>query len=192
MSSKKKLVISLSVAAAVLVAAIIAIVAVFAANAQTVQSTVKIKYTTSNVAGSVQASYQIKNEEVEPLGTSTFTATDTTTTALNDADITLTDANDTVTFTFIFTNNGGNTMYINLAQFTQPANTTVKYQVGTNTATDTLSEQSIVGRASAQETAKTCEIKVILSITDKAFEIPESTFDFAWNLTSTPSATVNP
>ena len=59
MSSKKKLIISLSVAAAVLVAAVIAIVAVFAAASQTVAtSTIKVSYTANaHVVGSVSSTY---------------------------------------------------------------------------------------------------------------------------------------
>ena len=58
MSSKKKLVISLSVAAAVLVAAIIAIVAVFAAAQQTVKSSVKVSFKARNVDCTITGFYQ--------------------------------------------------------------------------------------------------------------------------------------
>ena len=57
MSSKKKLVISLSVAATVLVAAIIAIVAVFAAANQAIQSSVGVTFRARNVDCSVNATY---------------------------------------------------------------------------------------------------------------------------------------
>lgn len=59
MSSKKKLIISLSVAAAVLVAAIIAIVAVFAAAQQSVASSVKVTFRAKNVDCAVKAEYQV-------------------------------------------------------------------------------------------------------------------------------------
>ena len=67
MSSKKKLVISLSVAAAVLVAAIIAIVAVFAAAQQTIASNVKVTFRATNVDCAVEASYTtntVKDKQV--------------------------------------------------------------------------------------------------------------------------------
>ena len=58
MSSKKKLVISLSVAAAVLVAAIIAIVAVFAAVSHDVTSNVNVTFRARNVDCMITASYK--------------------------------------------------------------------------------------------------------------------------------------
>ena len=80
MSSKKKLVISLSVAAAVLVAAVIAIVAVFAAAQQTVQSSVNVSFRAKNVDCSVVASYQrYTDTEEQSIGSATFTAAETTT-----------------------------------------------------------------------------------------------------------------
>ncbi len=58
MSSKKKLIISLSVAAAVLVAAIIAIVAVFAATRQAVTSNITVRYTADpTISGTASATY---------------------------------------------------------------------------------------------------------------------------------------
>ena len=71
MSSKKKLVISLSVAAAVLVAAIIAIVAVFAAAQQSVQSAVKVTFRAKNVDCTVAGVYQT-NTQSEKTAFETF------------------------------------------------------------------------------------------------------------------------
>lgn len=59
MSSKKKLVISLSVAAAVLVAAIIAIVAVFAAAQQAVKSDITIKFKATDVACEINGTWTL-------------------------------------------------------------------------------------------------------------------------------------
>lgn len=94
MSSKKKLIISLSVAAAVLVAAIIAIVAVFAAAQQNVQSNITVQFKSKNVDCSVKAEYQrYYDTSATLIGSETFASTEAKTSkALSpDNDITIED-----------------------------------------------------------------------------------------------------
>ena len=67
MSSKKKLIVSLSVAAAVLVAAVIAIVAVFAAANQVATSTINVKFRAKNVDCVIAGAYQ-KDTDAEATG----------------------------------------------------------------------------------------------------------------------------
>jgi len=121
MSSKKKLIISLSVAAAVLVAAIIAIVAVFAAAQQTLTSSIKVTYTAGkNVAGTASASYKLSGEGAETLHMDTNGATEggdrtvtfnaladkQTQSLMTQGDIVLNADNLSVEFTYVFTNTG--------------------------------------------------------------------------------------
>ena len=111
MSSKKKLVISLSVAAAVLVAAIIAIVAVFAAAQQTVQSSFTIKFTATDVDCTVSGTWALATPaegESGSLGTVVIAARDGKGTHSMDASpvIALSSAKNYVDLTYTFTNSG--------------------------------------------------------------------------------------
>lgn len=111
MSSKKKLVISLSVAAAVLVAAIIAIVAVFAAAQQTVQSSFSIKFTATDVDCTVSGTWSLATPaegESGSLGTVVIAAKDDKGSHTMDANptIPLTSEKNYVDLTYTFTNSG--------------------------------------------------------------------------------------
>lgn len=117
MSSRKKLVISLSVVACVIVAAVIAVVAVLAATQQAITSNIKVTYTAMDVDATVTAKATIGGVD-----TAFYTADDKTSLVLEasesdeDAataktlapktDLELTRANQEVTFTYTFENTG--------------------------------------------------------------------------------------
>ena len=192
MSSKKKLVISLSVAAAVLVAAIIAIVAVFAAASQTVASNVKISYTASEVDGSISASYVVagKGEAVQ-MGSASFTAgSDEITGTLNGAsteEIKLDATNNYVVFTYVFTNNGQKNMQISNTITTLDSNLKATYKILNvdDEYQDSLSSAILAGKANAADTAKEAKIEVRIDVTNKAFDIEEASMSFSWTMSST-------
>ena len=62
MNSKKKIIIAVSALAMVLIASVVAVVAVLAAQQVTVQSNVQIVYTTKEIQGSISAYYQVKGD----------------------------------------------------------------------------------------------------------------------------------
>lgn len=115
MSSRKKLVISLSVVACVIVAAVIAVVAVLAATQQAITSNIKVTYTAMDVDATVTAKATIGGVD-----TAFYTADDKTSLVLEASEedpavaktlapkdeLELTRANQQVTFTYTFTNTG--------------------------------------------------------------------------------------
>ena len=113
MSSKKKLVISLSVAATVLVAAIIAIVAVFAAASQAVQSDIKVTFKATDVACGITGTWQVAGKEdaehkVE-FGSIAFAAkegNEEAKTMSAEPNIALTSSENYIDFIYTFTNAG--------------------------------------------------------------------------------------
>ena len=119
MSSKKKLVISLSVAAAVLVAAIIAIVAVFAAANQAVQSSITVKFRAQDVSCTVAGTWKVSGEGGAngSLGSLTIAAKnikDTYEMIPTETELPLTSTNNSVDFDYTFTNNGSRDFTIKL------------------------------------------------------------------------------
>jgi len=116
-TSKKKLVVALSVIAVVVVAAIVSVVAVLAAPAQVVNSQVSVSYTVTDVSATVGARYAVANSAIVDAGEITFTADNDGTVegSLNFIDtdsetpipenINLTSTNNYVVFEFKFTNN---------------------------------------------------------------------------------------
>ena len=80
MSSRKKLTLSLTVVALVIISAVVAVVGVLAATQQTVQSVISIKFTATDIDGSVSVRYGVKATSATALdsgttgGSFTFTA----------------------------------------------------------------------------------------------------------------------
>ena len=183
MSSKKKLVISLSVAAAVLVAAIIAIVAVFAAAQQTVQSSFSIKFTATDVDCTVSGTWSLKDAgegETGSLGSVVIAAKDTKGTHTMDADpvIPLTSEKNYVDLTYTFTNSGSRSFTIK----------STKAEVGEKLSMVFLDEDEesldsvIVGEGVTCET--TAVIIVRITFDENAFneDFTSAPITMAWDL----------
>ena len=197
MSSKKKLIVSLSVAAAVLVAAVIAIVAVFAAAQQTIASNVKISYTVSDVQGSVEASYAVEGESETPIGTWSFSADDTTAQKdLNTENIVITlegSSKDEVVFSYTFKNSGSKNMKITQS-FTAPGYT-VTYSVagsGYNAYPESVILKGMDAPVTASNPANSIIILVKVKVTDNAFELAEQSFEFGWTMAATSDTATHP
>lgn len=123
MSSKKKLIISLSVAAAVLVAAVIAIVAVFAAANQAVQSSVKVTFRAKNVDCTVAAEYETNTQtKAQAFETIIINAADSSKTYTgNVPDVELQEGGENgvyLTLTYTITNNSARDMVVKLGSIT--------------------------------------------------------------------------
>jgi len=202
MTSKKKLVISLSVAAAVLVAAIIAIVAVFAAASQTLTSSIKVTYTAGkNVAGTASASYKLSGEGATSVDMDTNGSTENgdkvitfnaigekqTQSLLTQGDISLDSDNVYVEFTYVFTNTGAYdyTAQISLldkdatpASEAKVENLKVEYQAGVD---GTYLENANALTVEAGDEEATFIYKVRISIANDA---KDAAFEgvFSWDL----------
>ena len=164
MSSKKKLVISLSVAAAVLVAAIIAIVAVFAASIQTAQSTLKITFTSKDVSCTVSGEWALPSataDEKGELGSITIKASDEQDTHKLNANptIPLTSEKNYVDLSYTFTNNGSRSFTIELGDGSNAASP-LSYKV-------LVDEEEWTGSVTCDTTAT-----VVVRVT-----LPSSAFD---------------
>lgn len=139
MTSRKKLIISLSVAAAVLVAAIIAVVAVFAASQQVVKSNITIKFTASDVSCTVGAKYKVENKDAIDLGTVTINAKDEENKEYSlspTGNVDLTKTNNSVTFEWTFTNTGSKAFTIKLNQLTNISGSAFNVKFYTNDGSD--------------------------------------------------------
>ncbi len=137
MDSKKKMIISISAVALVILAAVVAVVAVLAAQQVTIKSSINVTYTTSEVAGTVTAQYQVANGTATNIGTGTITykgtETGTPTTDLTGGSAlqinTLTSTNKYVDFIFTFTNTGSAEYTATLKTLPTTSNFTIKYTV---------------------------------------------------------------
>lgn len=183
MDSKKKMIIAVSSFAMIILATVVAIVAVLAAQSVTIQSSINVSYTSSEIAGTVTASYQVKGAATPTLigekpyyGTELGTPTDT----LGEGATTitgLTKENNYVDFIFTFTNTGSSEY---TATLTVPTSTnfTASYTVPNANGATKLSDTSfkIAGNTT---TPVTYVIRMTISDVSKDANISGT---FAWNL----------
>ena len=112
MSSKKKMIIAISSFAMIILAAVVAVVAVMAAQNVTIKSSINVTYTSSEIAGKVTASYQVQGaSSATSIGAIEYHGTEAngTSTSLNSSKLSitsLTSTNKYVDFIFTFTNEG--------------------------------------------------------------------------------------
>ncbi len=118
MSSKKKMIIAICAFALVVVATIVSVVAVLAAQSVTINSTINVQYTSNEVAAKVTAHYQVANGTRTKMGGDdngmiTFYGTETgaeaTQSMTGESGLTisgLTSENNYIDFIFTFTNDG--------------------------------------------------------------------------------------
>lgn len=146
MDSKKKMIIAISAFAMLIVATVVAVVAVLAAQQVTIKSTVNIQYTAdANVIGSVTASYKQESGTTQNLGSKSFTGAETGT---PNQDLTpvgninfVKETNDFVEFTFEFSNTSTVAGYTATLSFTD----------GT-TENGTLTNMTLSSKTSAEGT----------------------------------------
>ena len=195
MSSKKKLIISLSVAAAVLVAAIIAIVAVFAASAQTVTSTITISFKAgADIQGSVVATYSDEaGTNKGNIGEWSFLASDDEQSYnLETTEVVIAlegSANDFVEFTYVFTNSGANHMAI-VPTVTAPGYN-VTYSVEAGTYVDTCPSIILAGVASGAD-ANEVTVTVKLAVPDARYDIAAKDITLSWAMDSSTETPTYP
>lgn len=183
MSSKKKLVISLSVAAAVLVAAIIAIVAVFAAAQQAVASSVKVTFRARNVDCAVQASWETNTQTGAEFANFTIAASEASTTYQKDVpdiDLKQGESGDVyLLLTYKFTNTSSRDMNVKLDSFTNK-NFRVEYSDA-----DLTNGTGVVIPGKKGEVASNDIFTVKIIMTDEALLSAEDIVmdvDLAWTL----------
>jgi len=121
MQTKTKLIVALSSLCSVLVIGIVMMGIAWAATTQTIQSTINITYTVSDVIVSVSANKYFSSNTPTAFtsgtnGTLTFSATDASSTGvLSTTDTALSSSNDYVIYKYVFTNGGSNALSASLA-----------------------------------------------------------------------------
>jgi len=200
MSSKKKLVISLSVAAAVLVAAIIAIVAVFAFATQTVQSSLTVKFTATDVACKVTGGWAIKDATAAEGEQGTFAEVIINAKDVANSEYTmnaspaipLTSARNYVDLTYTFENTGSRGFSVKLVEAITDEDITATYYDGED---GTLQLADIMGTEEATNpviceagAGETVTVKVRLTVNADSFA---EDFEFATTIQWQLDAIVN-
>ena len=194
-SKSKKAIIALSVVCALVVAALITVVSVWAASSQTITSALRVTYSATNVAASIEGEYQREGDATyTSLGTQTFVATDNSTTkAISTTDdISLTDTKKYVIFRFKFTNNSSTTPFnitLTGTPTTQGA-VTVKYA---SAAVDNLSVAGINSNTLPDEItvagSSTIYVYILIQVTDITNSASyEANLNWTLATTTTPAA----
>ena len=185
MNSKKKIVVAISAFALIIMATIVSVVAVLAAQKVTITSSVSVSYTSVEVDGAFTAHYQVKNGTKTSIGSATFQAEDSGTEAdplLRDAGtangITLTSANNHVDFIFTFTNTGSAAYTATVTLPTTSSGLTVSYP----TKPSTMVSGSNTSFTVAGKTTTPVTYTVRYTISDVAINASLSG-NFVWNLT---------
>ncbi len=202
MTTKKKMIISISAISAVLILAIIAVVAVWAATRTEATGTINITYTANDIAGEVSAQYSTGYEDDgvtntwTELGATSFDGfeADGTSKALGEtADITVPSATKFVIFEFKFTNLTSETAYTANVTFTGgttfenitmkvlDAGTTQKTQLGRNDFSTALTS----GTASTDYTvAAGSEGTYVYVLVEPTVAYEDATFagTFSWDM----------
>ncbi len=201
MKSKKKLIVAASVIGAVLLAAIVSVVAVFAAPQQNVGSQVKVTYSVIDVAATVNAKYGYAAVKASGETTTTFTqiGTDATTFDSEDAestatyDITSLELNSTtqryVVFEYSFKNLSSIAMKVTGTTPTTINNMTVQYAVKTEAAANVQAARDFADwKGTLEETSlasiaqnNTAYVYIMVSVTDLT-KGAEYSGNFAWTL----------
>lgn len=187
MSSKKKLVISLSVAATVLVAAIIAIVAVFAAATQTVASNVQVTFRAKNVDCSVLATWKTntKADETKFADFQIEAGQATTTYKYDVPNVNLQQGESGEVYlllTYTFTNTSARTMNVKLAAINKDTNFDVVYSDDELTTTGV----DIEGKVGETPSNDIFTVKIVMTeaALNSASDIVMQPIALTWTLTA--------
>ena len=173
MNAKRKIIISVCAFALIVVATIVSVIAVLAAQSVTVSSSVNVTYTTREVAGTVTAKYQVANGSATNIGTGskTYYGTETSgTTNLTSSKLSITSLTSTNKYVdFIFT-------FRNTITYTVPNNYNSSTKVGATKKSDTSFE--LAGNTT---TAVTYTIRYTITDVSKAATLDGN---FSWELKS--------
>lgn len=191
MNSRKKLIISLSALAFVVVAAVVAVVAVLAATQQTINSAVKVSYTAKDVACTIQASALPQNGSTETLAPVVFqynTPVETKNANFTDVEFGVNaqgENKDTwyVEYTYVFTNNGSAAFDAVLSVNVTDGEDEYVVSVKVNTGDYEVSNTATAEVAGGVGSTATVVVKVELPEAKRAVDA-EFAASFNWVLTS--------
>ena len=182
MNAKRKMIISITALGVVLLAAIVAVVAVLAAQSVTIKSSINVSYNADKIIGTVTAQYQVKNCEATNIGAGswTFYGNETGTDATKEGsatNIVLSETNNYVDFIFTFTNDGdaAYTATLNLPESAKVVNLTITYV----TLPDSVNADNLSFTV-AKDTTETYKIRYSISNNDLDAKIDNSSFE--WTL----------
>lgn len=195
MSTKKKFAISIATFAVVILAVVIAIVAVLAAQDVTVKSSVSITYTAdAHVLGSMSASYKMQDNTTSNLGTVNFAEAGSSG-SLSNISKTFSTDNQYIDITFAFTNTSETFAYTATVSYTDnktnPAkeDSNIKFEYSTNggssftqvTSIDDIPDVELDAKTGATATTNSCVIRISLGSTTSDAEFSG---EISWNLVS--------
>ncbi len=215
MSSKKKLIISLSAVCLVAVIAVVAVVAVLAAGTQAVQTSVTITYTASDVSATVSANQYLiarttnvgdaaqafKSGDATSVSFNAVDGNETVATLTQPANADLTSEKNAVVFEFIFENDSISVpMLVTLEDIDldgMDATFALSYKTGsttrivfteTNNTVTTINETGVTAFRVEPETTAYAYIKVAIDEANKSNDDESSSMDIKWNLAATTRA----
>ena len=186
MNAKRKMIIAISAFAMVVLATVVAVIAVLAAQNVTIQSSINVTYTSSEVAAKVTAKYQVANGTASNIGTGGYefegtesgaNATQNLTTSALTIN-TLTSTNNYVDFIFTFTNEGSAEYTATLTLPATATNFEISYTVPDKDGATKVSNTSfkIAGNTT---TAVTYKVRYTIKDVSKNASISGT---FSWNL----------
>ena len=195
MTGNKKLMIALFSICLVVIAGLLTTVIVLATQSGTITSSINISYTATDIQGTASATYTVKNGSPVNLvakdgsaTTITFNAADETLTNSlsipSGSPVNLTSANDSVTFTYTFTNTGA-AAYNATVNYTgtDATNFTVQYSTD-NSDYQTLVQsegQTVAVAAGSSEVPTTVTFYIRITLADVA-QNANFVGSFAWTL----------
>ena len=187
MNSKRKVIVAMSAFAMLLLATVVAVVAVLAAQNVTVTSQIRVSYTSNQKAAVVTAKYQISGGTAANLGSGSITfdgteASANATKSLTTSEVSITgldSSNKYVDFIFTFTNPGSADYTATLTLPTTNTNFTVSYTKATGTGVSSATDTSF---KLAGGTTSPVTYKVRYTIADVSKDATLSGL-FSWSLT---------
>lgn len=181
MDSRKKMVIALSSLAVIILAGVVAIAAVLAAQNITIKSAVNVSYTANEIAGTVTAKYKVAGGSEQNIGSITYDGTEEgePTTDMDVITIdNLTKNKKSIEFIFTFTNTGSSDYTATLTLPETVSNFTPSFSVPTGAGITKISDTSFT---IAGNTAEVVTYSVTMTISDVSQDA-KIEGSFAWNL----------
>ena len=200
-SAKRRLILTISSMCVAVIAVVVSVVAIFAAQQQGVQSTFKVTYRAQNVAATVSANYTVLNETPKTMGSVKIDAIDQPGTVYNNlegGDIELTDVNNTVYFQYAFKNDSS-VVQIKLSLVDSAVKNNVRVLYAYSTSNVAGDSQDLTFKDSFDEVTiagdETGYVYIKVEIINKANDAEYSTSDAAtltWNLVGVRPADPEP
>lgn len=192
MDSKRKMIVAISAFAMVILATVVAIVAVLAASNVTVQSSVSVSYSVTDVvADAAVYAVKVKTNATSvdwgtAKGTANFTIADSTEDPITMSKFDLA-SDECLVLKFVFNNNSDKAFTATLTAPTAAANTNIYYSTYdvTNHASNSLLKSTTTSPTAVSVAAgnsASSTYYAVIKIADNTQDVTESSFNFNWTL----------